>query len=85
MDKQVILKPFYQHGQESIGIYFENYSLLNGIVKKLPAVKWSQTNKCWYVPLTPDSYNKIYKALSGKAEIDITVLKSYLEKRIKMS
>ncbi|MEP6596276.1 MAG: hypothetical protein ABJA71_10035 [Ginsengibacter sp.] len=45
--EQVELKPLYHRGQESIGIYFENHPLLNGIIKRLPNVKWSQTNKCW--------------------------------------
>jgi integrase/recombinase XerD len=44
-------------------------------------VKWSQKNKCWYVPLNADSYNKVYNILKGKVELDTTALKSYLEKR----
>ena len=34
-----------------------------------------------YVPLNSDSYNNVFKALKGKAELDITELKQYLEKR----
>ncbi len=47
-------------------------------------MRWSQTNKCWYIPLNSDSYNNVYKALDGKAELDITLLKQYLEKRKKV-
>ena len=50
----------------------------------MPGVRWSQTNKCWYVPLNSNSYNAIYKALNGKADLDITALKQYLEKRKKV-
>jgi integrase/recombinase XerD len=81
--KQVILKPLYHRGQESIGIYFADYALLNGIVRKLPQVKWSQTNKCWYVPLSKEGYNKIYFALKGKAGIEQQELHEYLSEKKK--
>jgi integrase/recombinase XerD len=76
--KKIRLKPLFHRGQESIGMYFENYSLLNRIVRKLPGVKWSQTNKCWYVPLSKENYNQIYFALKGKADIDKEELQTYL-------
>ncbi|MEI9912855.1 MAG: tyrosine-type recombinase/integrase [Bacteroidota bacterium] len=81
MDKKITLRPLLHRRQESIGIYFENWPSLNTTVKKIPQVKWSQANKCWYVPLDEQSYKGIYKALHGKAELDIIPLKSYLEKR----
>ena len=56
----VCLKPLYHRGQESIGIYFENNSSLNVIVKKLPDVRRSQTNKCWYIPLSKENYNNLF-------------------------
>jgi integrase/recombinase XerD len=79
--KQVSLKPLFHRSKENIGLFYGNDNVLNGIVRKLPEVKWSQTNKCWYVPLDQQSYKGIYKALHGKAELDITALKGYLEKR----
>ena len=80
----VSLKPLYHHNKECIGIYYQHHSSINTIIKKLPGVRWSQTNKCWYVPLNSDSYNSTYKALNGKADLDITSLKQYLEKRKKV-
>ena len=50
----------------------------------MPGVRWSQTNKCWYIPLNSGLYNSACKALNGKAELDITALKEYLEKRKKI-
>ena len=84
MDKQVVLKPLYHRGQESIGIYFDNSSL-NGAVRKLPGVKWSQTNKCWYIPLSKENYNKLFLALKGKAEIEKSALYQYLADRKRTS
>ena len=62
-------------------IYFENNSLLNGIIRKLAYSKWSQTNKCWYLPLNQESYTKLYKALHGNVSLEITELKKYLESK----
>src|SRR5215207_2810718 len=77
----ILLKPLYHRGQESIAINFKNDASINLIVRKLPAVKWSQTNGCWYVPLNSISYKQICKALEGTSKLDNTALKKYLEKR----
>ena len=82
--KQVHLKPLHHRGQESIGIYYDNFPSLNGIVKKLPGAKWSQTNRCWHVDLNPECYNQLYRALNGKAELNVEALKEYLVKRKKI-
>ena len=50
-------------------------------MRKLPSVKWSQTNKCWYIPLSQHSYKDVYRELEGKANLDTAALKDYLEKR----
>ena len=77
----ITLKPLYHRKQESIGIYYANSPIVNGIVKSIQGVKWSQTNKCWYLPLSKENYNKIHTALRDKSEIITEELKSYLEKR----
>src|SRR5687767_12156555 len=77
----VCLKPLYHRGQESIAINFKHDASLNLIIRKLPAIKWSQTNKCWYLPLNPVSYKQLCEALKGKSLLDNTALKTYLEKR----
>ena len=80
----VSLKPLHHRNKECLGIYYPQNALLNGAVKKIPAVKWSQTHSCWYIPLSSDAYDNARKALVGKAEMDITMLKQYLEKRKKV-
>lgn len=74
-------KPFFHRGAGQIGIYFLKNKEIEQAVKKIKGVKWSQTNRCWYVPLDTDSYNNIYKALNGRVRFDITVLKDCCEKR----
>ena len=77
----VHLKPLYHKKQENIGICYVNSSIINTTVKKIPGVKWSQTNKCWYLPLSKENYKRIYAALGDKGKIIIEELKVYLEKR----
>jgi site-specific recombinase XerD len=77
----ILLKPFYHRGQESIGIYYDNYLSLNKIIRKLPKVKWSQTNRCWYIPLNEAAYKQICNTFNKTVDIDNTALKQYLQKR----
>lgn len=78
--KQITLKPLYHREEECIGIYFSNDTALN-IATKNAGAKWSQTNKCWYMPLNKESYNKLHTALKESAKLDNIELKKYLEKR----
>jgi integrase/recombinase XerD len=77
----ISLKPFHHRGQEIIGLYFKNDAALNLEVRKLPAVKWSQTNKCWYVPLSSQSYSYLCEQLKEKANLDTAAVNEYFEKR----
>ena len=77
----VRLAPLELRGQELIGIYFENHGSLNVLLRKIKITRWSQTHKCWYVPLSRDCYKLVCEALQGKAELDSRALKTFLEKR----
>ena len=79
----VLLKPLYHREQECIGIYFENNSVINNTICKQAAARWSRTNKCWYVPLRKENYNKLFFALKGKAEIEQSALHTYLAEKKK--
>lgn len=81
MNEKIVLKPINHRGQESIALSYASSPSLNGIVRRLKKVKWSQTNRCWYVPLNREAYNEIIHILKGKAKLDTTALKAYLEKK----
>ena len=85
MDTTITLQPLHHRGQESIALYYKNNSGLNQQIRMLPGVKWSQSNKCWYVPLSEESYEHIVNAVKGKAVVDNTALKTYLEKKKKVA
>lgn len=81
MNKTILLKPLQHRGQENIALLYDNHSVINNLVKKLTGVKWSQTNRCWYVPLSRKSYNEIYTKMKDVATLETSDLKKYLEKR----
>ena len=82
--KTVVLEPFFHKSKEQIGIRFEKDSRLQNVMKRIWQAKWSQSNECWYVPLSRDSYDRICKAFTGKVVLNITALKQYLQKRKKV-
>jgi integrase/recombinase XerD len=77
------LQPLQHNGQENIGMYFTNESLLNIAVRKIKGARWSRTHKCWYVLLNKENYNKILVAFKGTGTIEKTALHSYLSAKKK--
>lgn len=77
----VILKPFLHRSGEQIGIYFEHFESINILIRKKAGAKWSQSGKCWHVPLTEKAYKQVCEAVKEKAEINNSALKEYLDKR----
>ena len=77
----VTLKAFIHRNQECIGIYFTGTKELNTALRKLPGIKWSQTNKCWWLPLNKGNMAAITKAVDSIAVINSSNLKTYLEKK----
>jgi integrase/recombinase XerD len=77
----ITLKPLQHRGAECIGIYFENYTSLNNIIRKQAEAKWSQTKKCWYIPYTQKLYSLLQTALKEKAILNTDALKKYAEER----
>ncbi len=82
---EVVLKPLQHRGIECIGIYFEKSSTLNGAIQKHAGARWSQTNKCWYVPLSKENYNKLVFATKGLAVIEQAALHDYLANKKKQT
>jgi integrase/recombinase XerD len=77
----VTLKPLIHRNQENIGIFFKHSQQLILIIKKLLGVKWSQTHKCWYLPLSKENHIAITNSIGKVAKIDNSLLKVFLEKR----
>ncbi|MBY0349070.1 MAG: site-specific integrase [Hydrotalea flava] len=74
----IVLKILEHRNAECIGIYFKVDTRLNGIVKKIPGIKWSRTHTCWYLPLNRNNYQLIMDTLSCHASINNAALKKYI-------
>ncbi len=83
MKPTIDLKPFFHRNAEQIGVYFKNDLPLNIIIRKQAGGIWSQTKKCWYVPLSRQSFEKLKAALKEHAVLEIGELKKYLESKKK--
>lgn len=75
------LSPLHHRGAECIGLYYTNNAVINNLVRKIAGIKWSQTNKCWYMPMSRDACHVIVKALEGVAMLDSAGLATYLHRR----
>ena len=82
--KTITLLPLLHKKEEQIGLQFINDAELNNLVKKIKGIKWSNSNKCWYLPLTKENYTAVLKTISNKAIIEVAVFKKYLIKRTQM-
>jgi integrase/recombinase XerD len=82
--KKIMLRPLLHRNSECIGIYFDKNTDLEKIIRSQPAVKWSQTNKCWYIPLTQKGYALLIEDLKEKAIVNNALLKAYLQKKKKV-
>ncbi|WP_430899054.1 MULTISPECIES: tyrosine-type recombinase/integrase [unclassified Paraflavitalea] len=61
--KEVRIKVMDHRGARCIGIYFENYSSLNGLLRKKMGARWSQTHKCWYVGFSESNLQRLHHLL----------------------
>ena len=74
----ITLRVFFHKGMDCIGIFSDNNTSLNDIIQKKAGGKWSRTNKCWYVPCKEMNYDKLARAMYGKATLITGELKKYL-------
>ena len=85
MKPLITLKPFHHRSGEQIGIYFQNNLPLNILFRSKAGAKWSQTGKCWYVPMNRQSYEKIKVSLPADVKLETQELKKYLENKKQLS
>jgi site-specific recombinase XerD len=79
--EKVILKPILHRQRECIGIYFAHDPKVNSIIQKMAGATWSKTKKVWYILLSRENYERLRQALEGKAHMDISGLREYLNQK----
>jgi site-specific recombinase XerD len=73
------LQPLLHRGIENIAIICS--TALNGLLKKIPGIRWSATQRCWCLPLNEAAYLALQDSLKGKAIVNHSLLKAYLQKK----
>ncbi|RYF83236.1 MAG: integrase [Chitinophagaceae bacterium] len=77
----VSLRPFHYRGGEVIGFDLNLNTLLEKEVRKLKGIKWCESNKLWYIPLSRGQYEKAKAFFEGKLTFDLRPLQAYLKQR----
>ncbi len=78
---QILLQPLLHRGAEIITIVFDYNAQLNLAVRKVTGVKWSQGNKCWYIPMNNEAYHNFLIKIKPLATINSSALVSYVHKK----
>lgn len=81
MKKKVTLKRILHNDEWRYGISFEYDPGINKIVKSMPGVTYSGTNKCWHVPCDEDALKSIFVLLKDIADVDISHISSPYESK----
>lgn len=66
---------------EHIGIFFPKNPALEMAIRKIKGIRWTQTHRCWYLPLVKANYDALVQQVKGIATVDAYSLKSFLQKR----
>ena len=75
------LKPFHHRHAEQVGIVYTMNKELNNAVRKIKGVRWSQTHKCWYLPLQQNNVIELKQLLQPHAFVDSSLLEMYKTKK----
>lgn len=81
---QITIKPLHHRGEEKLGIIFPFEKTIDHAVRSIKGIKWTQTHKCWYLPLNKESFENVLTRLKNIGELEYSALKEYLEKRKKI-
>ncbi|HPC99548.1 MAG TPA: hypothetical protein P5257_11570, partial [Bacteroidales bacterium] len=74
MNKKVFLHRLYHRERWRIAIFFSYDEKLKKVVKTIPGVAYSVTNRCFYVDDSEENLKLILKTLKDCAEADISEL-----------
>ncbi|HEX8313794.1 MAG TPA: hypothetical protein VF609_02295 [Flavisolibacter sp.] len=81
----IVLRPLLHRGQECIAVVAPLVRRLDLAIRQLRGVKWSHSNKVWYLPLSRESHGIILAALQSLATIAQGPLPTCLQKRKKVA
>jgi len=69
----ITLRHLTHRGGSHIALYFDYDTVLIAHVKKIEEIRWSQSNKCWYLPYREDYRTHLQSKLEDVHFKDLTV------------
>lgn len=81
--KKITLHPTIHRGKECMCIRFPYDGTLHTLIKKIQHVRWSQTHKCWYLPLHQTYLNELTTACKEHTMVDVTSVSEYLKHKLR--
>jgi site-specific recombinase XerD len=76
----ITLKHLEHRGGKHIALYFDYDQALIAHTKKIEGIKWSASNKCWYLPNTSGNLQQLFESFKGVAWLDLDKLKKTANK-----
>ncbi len=77
-------QPLQHRNSEWIALYFPASPVINALLKEQLAAKWSNTHRCWYIPLTKSAFEQLKQALPPDAVLHTDELKTWLQQKKKV-
>ena len=74
--KSIVVKKLFHRNMHCLALHFDKDTELISYVRKIPGVKFSYTNLCWYVPETADAMKQISDCLKDKVHLDLSAFKT---------
>ena len=84
MQAIITIKPILHRGEEQLAIFFPFNKNIDYAIRSIKGIKWTQTHKCWYLPLNKGSFEAVKIKLQDLGTLEYSELKVYLEKRNKI-
>jgi site-specific recombinase XerD len=81
MQTIITIKPILHRGEEHLAIFFPFTGNIDYAIRSIKGIKWTQTYKCWYLPLSKGSFEAVKIKLKDLGTLEYSELKQYLEKR----
>lgn len=79
----ITLKHLKHRGGNHIALYFDYNKELISHLKKIEGLRWSSTNRCWYIENKPANLRNIFSVCRGIASFDKTDFFSKADNKIK--
>src|SRR5688572_7729259 len=81
MEQQITFRPFHHAGGEQLGIYFNYAKAVDYAIRSLRGIRWTQTHKCWYLPLSKASFQIAFDKLKDFGKIEYGEVTKYLDNK----